>query len=83
MRLLGPIFVDLKTSNSSQYLEQYHKMVTATIITCCLAKLDVPLPKAEYSMVLMQQFILEPDVERRTCAQYNMIDSLLPTPQSR
>ena len=83
MRLLAPVFVDLKSSDSSQdFKDCYHKMVTATIITCCLAKLDV-LPRAEYRMVLMQQFVLEPDVERRRCAHYDMIDSLLPTPQSR
>ena len=83
MRLLGPIFVELKNSDSSQDFEDYHhKMVTATVITCCLAKLDV-LPRAECSMVLMQQFVLKPDVEQRRCAQYEMIDSLLTTPRSR
>ena len=78
MKLLAPVFGHLKNSESSQD----HKMVTAIIISCCLAKLDV-LPKAEYSMVLMQQFILEPDVERRKCVHYDMIDSLLTTPRSR
>ena len=82
MRLLRPIFVDLKDSDSSQDFTDCHKMVTATTITCCLAKLNV-LPKAEYSMALMKQFVLEPDVERRKCVHYDMIDSLLTTPQSR
>ena len=82
MRLLAPVFDDLKSSDSSLDLEQYHKMVTATLITCCLAELGV-LPRAEYSMVLMQQFILKPDVERKICAHYDMIDGLLPTPRSR
>ena len=82
MRLLGPVFIHLKNSETLQDFTDYHKMVTATIITCCLAKLEV-LPKAEYSMVLMQQFVLEPDVEQGRCAHYDIIDSLLITPQSR
>ena len=83
MKLLEPVFMHLKNFESSRdFPDNQKKMVTATIITCCLAKLDV-LPKAEYSMVLMQQFILEPDVGRRKCVQHDMIDSLLVTPQSR
>ena len=82
MKIMGPVFIHLKNSESSQDFTECHKMVTATIITCCLAKLDI-LPKAEYSMVLMQQFVLEPDVEQRRCTHYVMIESLLTTSQSR
>ena len=82
MKLLEPVFNHLKNSDSSQCLTNNQKLVTATIITCCLAKLDI-LPKAEYSMVLMQQFVLDPDVEQRRCVHYDMIGSLLSTPRSR
>ena len=82
MKLMEPVFIHLKNSESSQDFTEYHKMITATIITCCLAKLGI-LPKAEYSMVLMQQFLLDPDVERRRCVHYDKIEGLLSTPQLR
>lgn len=83
MKLLAPVLDQLKNPESSQNLTNTgKKMVTATVITCCLARLNV-LPKAEYSMALLQQFILEPDVKKRVCVHYEWIDSLLATQQSR
>ena len=82
MKLLGPVFIDLKKPESTHDLTDHRKMITATIVTCCLAKLDI-LPKAEYSMVLMQQFVLEPDVSREKCDHYELIGSLLTSMQSR
>ena len=80
--MLEPVFIHMKNSVTTQNLTDYQKLVTATIITCCLAKLDIE-PNVEHNMVLMQQFILEPDVEQRTCVHYDMVDNLLNTPQTR
>ena len=82
MKLLEPVFIHLKKPESMHDSIDHRKMITATIVTCCLAKLDI-LPKVEYSLLLMQQFVLEPDVSREKCAHYELIDSLLTSTQSR
>ena len=64
--------------------EKSIKMVVATIVTCCLTRLRAVYElQTENVVVLLQQFVLEPDVKKKVCTHYEKINSILSTPQSR